>query len=340
MRNSFYTAGFSEVMHEVKQDPREAAYVYTATARNSPHRGLSASVGPALFGTVKSVRNLSVDLGDGDGGDPGGPLAMDLALTGVASCAVTTLLGGGSARELVFDGIQMHIEYGAHTGAAAVDPARPVRCRLEVNGATDRALLADLVDHMQRLSPNMATMLRPVPVALEWSAGPDGAPPPATGHEPAPVAGRAAACLVRWISSTQLESYPTGRRMLRVDQPKQLTGVDWGPNPQEYLLMGLAADLAGQLGRISHQLTAERHEWEVNAGAHEDMRGLLLKQLDVVFLQDVRCTVVVPEALRSEPVVEKIVTAAFAQSEVRDLFTRAHAADVSLVLGGDEVGRS
>jgi uncharacterized OsmC-like protein len=335
MRNSFYTAGFSEVMHEVKQDPREAAYLYIARARSSPHRGLSASIGPALFGTVKSVRNLTVELGDGGTGDPDGPLAMDLALTGIASCGVTTLLGGGSARELVFDGIEMLIEYGPQDRGAVANPARPVRCRLELDGVIDAKVVTDLVDHMRRFSPNMATLACPVPVRLNQVAGPaDTAGRPVAVDEPAAVEGPPAACRVRWISSTQLESYPTGRRMLRVDQPKQLTGVDWGPNPQEYLLMGLAADVADQLAKISYQITGNRYDWQVQARACEDMRGLLLKELDVACLQDVACTVVVPEALASEPGVGKIITCAFAQSEVRDLIARPRAVEIPLHLCG------
>jgi hypothetical protein len=41
MRNSFRTAGFSEVMHEVKEYPAEASYRYTAIAYASPHRGFT-----------------------------------------------------------------------------------------------------------------------------------------------------------------------------------------------------------------------------------------------------------------------------------------------------------
>ncbi|HEY0452968.1 hypothetical protein [Actinophytocola sp.] len=324
MRNSFYTAGFSEVMHEVKEDPAEAAYRYTASATASPLRGLTATIGPALFGTVKSARNLSVALA-ADGED--GPRPMDLALTGIAACGVTTLLGGGSAQEIIFDAAEMVISYD--TGS--------VRCLLEIDGAADRDRLATLVEQMRGFSPNMATMTLAVPMALRREADKRTEDVGDVEAEltPAPTARR-----VRWISSTQLESHPAdapGAVALRVDQPKQLTGVDWGPNPQEYLVMGLAADVAAHLYRLTAQLTGERHTWEVRTSACEDMRGLLLKELDFVFLQDVECTVVVPAALRDDAVTDKIVRTAFARSAVRDLITRPHPPAVDLVHVGDEV---
>lgn len=330
MRNSFHTAGFSEVMHEAKHDPAEADFVYTAVARNSPHRGLSARLAPALFGTVKSARDLTVELDSADD-RAAGPSPMDLALTGIASCAVTTLLGGGTAREIVFDSAEMLIQHGGH----ADESEAAVRCRLEVEGATDRERLDQLIEHMRSFSPNMATMTGAVSVALDCLVGADESTRRqiAVG-EPAAVAARSAACLVRWISGTQLESRPTDAPTLRVDQPKQLTGVDWGPNPQEYLLMGLAADVADLLGQLGYQLTGERHLWEVSATAREDIRGLLLKEYEVVLLQDVACTVTIPEALGAGGEAEKIVGAAFAQSEVRDLIARPHPADVALVFGG------
>jgi uncharacterized OsmC-like protein len=318
MRNSFYTAGFSEVMHEVKEDPAEAAYRYTAVATASPLRGLTARIGPALFGTVKSARDLSVALSEDGDGDPG---PLDLALTGIASCGVTTLLGGGSAQEIIFDAAEMVISYDSGS----------VRCRLEIDGAADRSRLAELVEQMRGFSPNMATMALAVPMRLLRAAGERREEIGGVTAElaPAPVARR-----VRWISSTQLESYPVGvpgAAPLRVDQPKQLTGVDWGPNPQEYLLMGLAADVAAHLDRLTGQLTGERHTWEVRTSAYEDMRGLLLKELDFVFLQDVECAVVVPAALRDHADTDKIVRAAFARSAVRDLIARPHPAEVELV---------
>lgn len=315
MRNSFHTAGFSEVVHEIKQDPAEASYVYTAVARHSPRRGVSVRIGPAVLGSVKSARKLGTDVGSPADGDA--PSPMDLALTGIASCAVATLLGGGSAQEMTFDGVQMSMELDS-TGA--------VRCRIDAEGVADQERLTGLVDRMRSFSPNFTTMTRAVPVSTDFAAGAVRRHVAVAG----PGAGfRPAACRVRWLSGTQLESFPACAPPLRVDQPKQLTGVDWGPNPQEYLLMALAADVAQQMGRTA----GDEHVWEVRTRAREDVRGLLLKTLDVVVLQDVECVVVVPDSQPGSAAIEKMVSTAFAQSQVRDLISRPHPAEITLASG-------
>ncbi|MBZ4322544.1 OsmC family protein [Streptomyces huiliensis] len=322
MRNSFNTAGFSEVVHEIRNDPAEAAFLYSAEACSSPYRGLSAKIGPALFGTVKSARRFSVELRDvaPDGPGPDGPLPMHLALTGIASCALTTLVGGGSAQSVVFESADMDI---AWDGGA-------VTSRIDVGGVPDDATVAELVGQVERFSPNYTTLTRPVPVALRY--GPDAAPASAGTAEGAPPTGRPAACRVRWISGTQLASAPLDPEPgeeLRVDAPKQLTGVDWGPNPQEYLLMGLAADVASHLGRCARELTGRALPWRVVVRGTEDVGGLL--QADpsaVVQLQDMRCTVPDASGL-SGAELEKAVAAAWAASEVRYLIEAAPAVRLS-----------
>ncbi|GAA0418147.1 hypothetical protein [Streptomyces luteireticuli] len=328
MRNSFNTAGFSEVVHEIRNDPAEADFWYTAKARSSPHRGLSASLGPALFGSIKSARRFQVDVGD-PAGTPGadGPLPLHLALTGIASCALTTLVGGGSAQGVVFDSADMELtcQDGAYSS------------RIAIGGVPDGDVVAELVDQVEQFSPNYRTLTQHAPVALEFASRP--LPDAADGHVPATGT---AACLVRWVSGTQLLSRPLGPGAgedLRIDAPKQLTGVDWGPNPQEYLLMGLAADVAAQLGRRSRETTGRPLTWEVTATGREDVGGLLQAVPSaVVHLQDVSCTVHLPQDAEpgTEAELEELIRAAFADSPVRDLISTARSADISWQLQGSD----
>lgn len=331
MRNSWNTAGFSEAVHETREDPAEAWYCYRGKARSSPRRGLSASNGPALLGRVKSARKFSQELSDdawwADENLPptGAPAPIDLALTGVGACSVKTLVGGGSAQGVVFDTVELLIEYGAG-GSAGVD------CHFEVGGDGDDELIAQLLEKVQNSSPNHKTLTARIPLEVtyvdESGAAARETFPPA---EAVVWLRRPATRRIRWISGVQLESYPGhgDGETLRVDSPKQLTGVDWGPNPQEHLLMGLAADIAAHLGRLSRDRLGRQPEWVVVADGRIDIRGFFQADPDaIVHLQDLRCTISAAGVLTPE--LREVARDAVTASEVRGLICGSQAVGVSL----------
>jgi uncharacterized OsmC-like protein len=331
MRNSFNTAGFSEVVHETREDPSEAWYRYRGKARHCPRRGLSASNGPALLGTVKSSRKFSLELNDDAWRDDDAlpatdaPAPLDLALTGVGACSLKTMVGGGSAQGVVFDTVEMFIEHGAGEGGG-------VDCRFEVGGEGMDELIAQLLDKVQKSSPNHKTLTARIPLELTFADGSGGtARQRFAGADPVARLGAPTARRVRWISSVQLESQSAdgAGRTLRVDSPKQLTGVDWGPNPQEYLLMGLASDIAAHLGQLSRKRLGRQPEWEVVADGRVDIRGLL--QADpaaIVHLQEVRCAISASGVVA--PQLWEIAREAVARSEVRSLICDRQRVGVTL----------
>jgi uncharacterized OsmC-like protein len=333
MRNSFNTAGYSEVVHETRADPREARFLYSGRARYSPRRGLSAWNGPAILGTVKSARRFSFELNDDAWRDcdvlpaTDAPAPIDLALTGIGACSVKTLVGGGSAQGVVFDTVELLIEQGAAEGGA-------IDCRFEVGGPDQDELLQQLLDKVQKASPNHVTLTTRLPfevtcvdesgeTARETFAGVD-----AVTRLRFPAARR-----IRWISGVQVESHPVDGPgpVLRVDSPKQLTGVDWGPNAQEYLLMGLASDVAAHLGQLSRERLGRQPEWNVVADARLDIRGHLsaaAAALVTVHLQDIRCAISASGV--AEAGLWDIAREAMARSEVRSLMSDRHIVGVAL----------
>jgi uncharacterized OsmC-like protein len=331
MRNSFNTAGFSEVVHETREDVAEARYQYRGKARYCPRRGLSAWNGPALLGRVKSTRKFTLDLNDDRRDDEdlpptAAPAPIDLALTGVGSCSLKTLVGGGSAQGVIFDTVDMVIEYGRGT-AGRVD------CRFEISGQGNDDLIARLLDKVQNHSPNHKTLTTQVP--LELTVADDSGVvlhetiPGSTAvprlHEPA---GRR----VHWISGVQLESFPVhgSGQSLRIDSPKQSTGVDWGPNPQEHLLMGLTSDVAANLGKLSRDRLGRQREWLVVADGVVDIRGMLQADPDaLVHVQEVRCAISTAGVL--DPESREIVREAVARSAVRGLICDRQTVGVTLV---------
>ncbi|MDT7785947.1 MAG: hypothetical protein QOF58_4366 [Pseudonocardiales bacterium] len=320
MRNNINIAGFSEMVHETRGDAAEAWFGYVVEARHSPGRGITASVGPAMLGTVKSSRRYSLAVSDSA---PADATPMDLALTGVAACSLITLIAGGSAKGLVFDNAEMRIQH--HLG---------VSCHFEVDGP-DEHVLAELLDKVQNFSPNHRTLAEPVPLDLTL-ADRSGRVQCASITADAPTAVTSAVRQVRWISGAQFESHAvdTAGSVLRIDQPKP-TGVDWGPNPQEYLLMGLASDIAATLARDLGGL-----EWTVTARGGVDIRGLLQSAPAVpVGLQGLACTVTMLSGDGFDAALSDAVTDAVSRSRVAALIGQPQAIDVSAAFPQDSTPR-
>lgn len=323
MINSIPTIGFSEIMHDARTDPAEASFVYGAVAVCAPGQGLTATLMPAVFGTVKSARMFTLRLRSAAGDASALPTPLDLALTGVGSCALTTFLIGGTAKRQEFDGADLTITFRSNASART----NQLAVELNVDGELEREVVLALTQQMAAFSPNYATMTGAVPVRLVCDDGgyTVDTVAAATGVVSRKSSGRLAEAVshVDWVSGMQLLATSRGvEAPLRVDQPKQVGGVDWGPNPQEYLLMALAADVAGRLGDAADRMAGLRQTWRVRATAKEDIRGLLLRQYEVVTLLNVTCTVEIPRTNVGQVGVTALVAEAFHDSQVRELIER------------------
>lgn len=338
MKNNFPTAAYSETAHELLDDPAEAWFTYRAGASNQPGRGLSARTRPMLIGRVKSARRFSLALCDpasyiGSGLKASAdrmdePAPLELALNGVASCALMTLISGGSTQGVTYDSAKLSIQYGG-------SEASNLRCRFEVRSDLEERLMRELLELVQQLSPNYRTLTDEIPlnVILTDKSGATIDRRVVQGGT-AVKARRTAGCRVQWVSGTQFISYPEGTAVgsaLRVDAPKQLAGVDWGPNAQEYFLMALAADIAARLSDVSARVLDLPMVWEVITDAQVDVRGFLrVDPGSLVPMQNINCTVVLPDVSTAELSLIETVFSAVAESEVADLICQPHPVEVEL----------
>lgn len=332
MRNGFNTAGFSEVVHEIANEPAEAYFDYCVHGRRSPENGLSARLGPALFGTVKSSREAMIFLREGGDRaqwyDQTVPTVVDMALTGIGSCMLTTLIGGGSARGAIFDTARMAIDYVVPPSGADGEPV--VQCTFKISGASSSDLFDELVRQVQSFSPNFVSIREPLPILMKGASASSFEEFTYTGIARRHAPGANSGCDLRWVSGPQTESRPRAGAdvpALRVDAPKQLTGVDWGPNPQEYLLMGLAAELAGKLFELALDTELAGLPWDVTVTAREDVRGFLQADENAaVHLQDVVCAVMPPRDRLDR--LAGLIERAAEESVVCALITGRHAIEV------------
>ncbi|MFJ9432506.1 OsmC family protein [Streptomyces sp. NPDC101490] len=275
MRNGMNIAGVSEMVHEVQIQPHEAIYRYGAVARWSEGRGIQAHNEPAVLGTVKTPRRYELAVALEQGPTRGdAPTAVRLALTAFAACALTTFVGGGSARGVTLESLRLRI--GAErVREGSCDRLTNLSYDLAVRADTGGVDVAEVVAGMETQSPNHRTLIDRQPLALVLGGeAPEPAPEPAA---PAAGSGESVSAAVDWQYSVQfLATAEDGSAPLRVDQPKQLAGVDWGPNPQEYLLMALASCVLGRTVALSEAAGRPPGPWRVRAGGQVDIRGLFL----------------------------------------------------------------
>lgn len=299
MRNGFNTAGFSEVVHEIKRDPAEARFVYSAKGRRSELTGLTVQILPALLGTVKSPRKFSFSL---QGNRISTPLneeslfnPMDLFLTGIGACMMTTLVGGASARHLALESALLDLAPLLSSNTESCITTVSASFILATTSEDERC--EQLVERVTQQSPNYVTLTSATSVTI--SSIEHSSPALQTVKSSMPcVPIHFDGLTVDWISGTQCLALPSEKESaspLRVDAPKQLTGVDWGPNPQEYLLAGLAAEIPDLLFKHSIGTPFEGHAWEAIATGVEDVRGFLGVSSEIaVGLQEIEVSIKPP----------------------------------------------
>lgn len=301
MINNLNMAGFSEMGAEIRQDPREGHFRYSSRAVLQSRGRAEIFIMPALLGTLKSARQFVMQAATrADNAAPSRlPDALDFFAAGVTACALTTFVGGASARGVVLASAEL--EMRIPTGSAE----SPLGLHFFADGdgvSGDR--ISQLADDVMSSSPNVVTIREPRRICyvaagtthdLPISAG--AADPSREGSGPETRVWRC-----RWLSGSQMEVVSVrGDQLLtsRVDQPRQLGGIDWGPNPQEMLLASLClaflSTIDSQRGHVAESVAAE-------AFGLEDVGGLLRVDPNVeVGMQALRVETSSPAVARLRP---------------------------------------
>lgn len=340
MRNGFNIASSGEFVNEIRDDPQEARFHYHAGARFRPGRGLRAWTLPAILGRVKSARRFELDLDErwrDDAADPQteNHAPLDLALAAVGVCSLKTAIAGGSARGITFDSIEMVISADVlpkDGGDLATARVRRIAYDIATQSDADAELIEEVTRQILDRSPNHRTVKDDTELSfrvgerdISWSPQ----------ENTADVSGeRTVRRHVKWISGTQFESAgldPDGCRLpLRVDEAKQFAGVDWAPNPQEYIVLALAAELAALAAREQETARGRAGEWIVHVHGLLDLRGLMLVDpAAAVGFQTLSCTVEGPSG-SSPGETEEYFRAAVEASALVELLALPHAVDVRL----------
>ncbi len=284
MKNGVSIAGMSEIMHEIKGDTAEGIFSYAAWSEWSGGETLAANVAPAVIGTVKSSRGFGWRVALGDKAAVSDVCQSDwvflpeeLALAGLGSCALLTMVKGASTRGSSLEHLCFKVKAVCHrqpedkvvTALTDFD----YRVEFEADAAGENQMFQEILTKLSNHSPNHRTIAEANTVSLCQ-------PVKAEIAEMAPVSAADSQTEIRvdvhWEYGFQLHAaYADGLRRLKIDQPKQAGGIDKGANPQEILLASLVACLTRTLVAHAEQANILLDGVRVDASGHVDMRGML-----------------------------------------------------------------
>ncbi|MBG6886137.1 MULTISPECIES: OsmC family protein [Pseudomonas aeruginosa group] len=329
MRNGMNISGFSEIVHEVQREPQQALFRYGAYARCSPTGDMLAGVHPATIGTLRAPRCFEVPVRPGSSLAAYGMLEAatprELALIALSGCFLVSAVSGFSARRTTVG----HLSMTTRASMTEGDTLAP-QVRYQIRSLIDKKIseVVDVIEAVKSHSPNHQSFVQPLPLSVSVIAAgeplldlqfPAQAEAGASLDQPQKLA-----LDCQWLYGTQLRADfqrqdASDRRSFLIDQPKQLAGIDCGPNPQEYLLMAIAADVLQQLAtRFPLDDTAT-----LDARAMVDIRGMCDVAPTPVHLQDIELKLSLGS--RVAPRVEELEQAlaqSIAQSQVCALIRR------------------
>ncbi|MEN8649774.1 OsmC family peroxiredoxin [Streptomyces sp. 21So2-11] len=269
MRNGLNITGVSEMVHEIRENPAEAMArfgVETPAGASSPGTVASRTL-TARNGTVRMARDFRLShrlaLTPRDPAAPH-PTVYEAALASLGACVLVTTVNGYTARGVTLGGISVT----ARAELAVDDTGEPVagrpleniRWRCDVDADADADMARSINRLVTAFSPNHRVVLDESVWDEAAVTHSDGSTAPVAVPPPASSSGSHAACpveaTVTWEYGSEAGFRTTVRAHgadhtsgpWRVDQAKQMLGIDRAPNSQELLLAAVGAELTALLG--------------------------------------------------------------------------------------------
>lgn len=279
MRNGINVAAISEATNEVRYDPAERFVTFALSGHRLSSRHLCIGIDHIKAGTLTIGRDIALNV------DAGAclqyPDPMELFLTGLGSCYLITFLYGCSFKGITLDRLALTLEASSRS---------PLSMKIDVKGDGSLREFDEIRHTATMFSPNLRTVLESNTINARPSLSATTEQPPALTDD-----GMGYRACFEWITgplahvtvgSVLLEA---GNHALAVDQPKQLFGLDNAPNPQEYLLAGVLAELLAQPGINDGQALSLK--------ATADLNGFLLAENVPVRLIDIEVSPHLPPVI-------------------------------------------
>ena len=290
MRNGLNTGNMSEFVNEIRTNPKEAAFIYGCRADFAADGHVEVTLETLRGGSLRIARAFKFLVSDGAPGARQFPGPYEYLLTALGGCVIVTFVLGCSARGITLNDLEIRLR--ARVDRRRSSPLDQLHYEIAVNCASEDVVLRELAEYVSCLSPNHRTFIDHNSYDLDVSVVDEGGQvshrekvsPQPGGWVPDPSVGEAASEVVTrlaWKYGTQMEgrvSMSDGATLagvVNVDQPKQALGLDFAPNPQEYLLGVLGAEYLHVLGSLARQRGVTLRRASTTLVGKLDLRGLM-----------------------------------------------------------------
>lgn len=305
MKNGINVAAVSELVHEIRKVPGENEILYGVGLEWLGGLAMEIRTLPLRFGSKRLGRDFSFRAGHHtDPGPTAPPTPADYFMTGLGACVANILVQGASYKGITID--RLKVEAAARrAGTRLADLS--VLVNLTADGSWWQ--YKQMMMNVARFSPNYITVTLPNAIELDYRHLPSGfrsgglfAPAEETGGGTGDAEGGDPLDLgvdVTWRNATQFDVGLRDRRWRQerwslparfpVDQPVPAAGLNEAPNPQEYILAAVVADLAQQLVLICRREGRPLRQLNATMRCRLDMKGCFnLFDKSAVQLQDNR----------------------------------------------------
>ncbi|HEY3684153.1 MAG TPA: OsmC family protein [Streptosporangiaceae bacterium] len=294
MRNGLNTAGVSETVHELRERPEHAIadYAVAGPARPDGDGVLHTRALTMRDGVTRVARDFRLRQRPFGRPPDDLPTPYETALAALGACVLITNVNGYTARGVTLGALRITVR--ADLTPAAGAPLSGIRWHCAIDCDAPPETVRSINRLVCAFSPNHRLFLDASPIEVAASVHrSDGrttaipvtrapaqpsAPPPAQPVAPCPLEAE-----VTWeygseaTYRTALTSHGATRwtAPLIVDQPKQMLGIDKGPNSQEILLSALGAELAHLVADESAARGVPLHDAHLRLSGRLDTRGML-----------------------------------------------------------------
>lgn len=287
MKNGMNVAAISELVHEIRNVPSENEIDYGVVVSWVGGLNMRAHTKPLRFGTKRLGRDFAFEIGHmSHPSQDGPPTPADLFMLGLGSCVANIMVQGVSYKGITLEALSLQAK--ADQSSAGLEK---MLLELSIHSSASQWQYRQLMMNVSRFSPNYVTVTMPNTIELSCDVIEQG-PSVKALHQAAlgqpepyhmPQGALSLGMDLSWRNATQFDAMTRNRhwqgqeipltRQVCVDQPTPAAGLNEAPNPQEYLMAAITADLLQEFVNLLAEKQFQISALSAQASCHLDMKG-------------------------------------------------------------------